>query len=169
MERTECLAMGKDNDRLKAEMINAINSGGAWFSTRANNYLKIAPGDGGKLYARECIVSNGEVSGKAYTFGTDWFDISFHGRLVDIYVDPDTLKVWENEELAGTGNLAAFCRQADSEALSGNIYPYHIDGAPFAENLMPSEGRMGRGGGILSKFDIAIVDGKKVPVTKEEH
>jgi hypothetical protein len=34
---------------------------------------------------------------------------------------------------------------------------------------MPSESRMGRGGGILSKFDIAIVDGKKVPVTKEEN
>ena len=38
----ECLAMGKDNESLKAEMISAIRSGGAWFSTRENNYLKIA-------------------------------------------------------------------------------------------------------------------------------
>ena len=48
------------------------------------------------------------------------------------------------------------------------MHPYHIDGAPFAENIMPSEARMGRKDGILSKIDIAIVDGKKVPVTKEE-
>lgn len=165
----ECLAMGKDNDSLKAEMISAIRSGGAWFSTRENNYLKIADsGEGGRLCARECIVNDGAVSGRAYTFGNDWFDISFHGRLVDIYVDPDTLKVWDEEELNGSGKLAAFCRQADSEALAGNMHPYHIDGAPFAENLMPSEARMGRKDGILSKIDIAIVDGKKVPVTREE-
>ena len=161
--------MGKDNDRLKAEMIEAIRSGGAWFSTRDNNYLKIADsGEGGGLCARECIVKDGAVTGRAYTFGTDWFDISFHGSLVDIYVDPDTLKVWDEDELNGSGKLAAFCRQADSEALSGDIHPYHIDGAPFAENLMPSEERMGRRGGILSKIGVAVVDGKKVPVTKED-
>ena len=161
--------MGKDNDRLKAEMIEAIRSGGAWFSTRDNNYLKIADsGEGGGLCARECIVKDGAVTGRAYTFGTDWFDISFHGSLVDIYVDPDTLKAWDEDELNGSGKLAAFCRQADSEALSGDIHPYHIDGAPFAENLMPSEERMGRRGGILSKIGVAVVDGKKVPVTKED-
>lgn len=176
--------MADSKDRLKAEMISRIDSGGAWFSTRPGSNLKIgAAGPGGSLYARECVIGqDGSMHGAAYTFARDWFDISFHGRLVDIYIDPDTMKSWdvtydeargayftsEGDRLTDTG-LAEFCRQADKEAASGRISPYHIDGAPFAKNLEPSELRMGRGRSILSLVDIVEKDGKKIAVTKDQN
>lgn len=175
--------MAKDNDQIKAEMIKRINSGGAWFSTREQNYLKIAAGgQENSLYARECIIADdGTMTGEAYTFGTDWFDISFHGRLVDIYIDPDSLKIWdvrydrdrgtyaaEGDGAGPSGSLLAFCRDADMEALSGSIRAYHIDGAGFARNLGASEMRMGRKKDIRSLVDIVEKDGKKTAVTKDE-
>ena len=86
--------MTADNDRIKADMIAGINSGGAWFRTRENNYLKIGRSDTDDcLYAMACAVGpENVINAGAYSFGTDWFDISFHGSLIDIYVDPDTLQ-----------------------------------------------------------------------------
>ena len=40
---------------------------------------------------------------------------------------------------------------------------------PNSQRTHEQLSEMGRKGGILSRIDIAIVDGKKVPVTKEEH
>lgn len=180
------MIMAKDNDLLKAEMIDSINSGGAWFTTRENNYLKIGCTDNDdRLCARVCILKGGSLqdgssdpagasgtqepvlTGKAYTFGRDWFDISFHGRLTDIYVDPDTLESWDirfdpdkgtyqdpGSERSASGALMTFCSLADSEALAGVEGAYKIDGAGFADELMPSEERMGRRKGIFSLVDI---------------
>ena len=151
-------------------MIDEIFSGGAWFTTRENCFIKIGgSGNDGLMYARVCIIEakpdaaavDTVLRGGAYTFGTDWFDISFHGRLIDIYVDPDTLKTWDirYDEEHGTymspgnglikdGSLVEFCRQADQEVLSGavngGIKAYQIDGAGFAKELPPSEKKMGR-------------------------
>lgn len=161
--------MSRD-DLLKAEMIDAIHLGGAWFTTRDNCFIKIgSSGNEDLMYARVCIIeaesksaaADNALRGGAYTFGTDWFDISFHGRLIDIYVDPDTLKTWDirYDEEHGTymspgnglikdGSLVEFCRQADQEVLSGavngGIKAYQIDGAGFAKELPPSEKKMGR-------------------------
>ena len=182
-EKRRCV-MANDNDRIKAEMIKGINSGGAWFSTRENNYLKIgSSGQENRLYARECVIAeDGTMTGEAYSFGTDWFDISFHGRLVDIYIDPDSLKTWDvrydrekgtyaaGDDGAGpSGSLLAFCRDADREALSGRVKAWHIDGAGFARNLEASELRMGRKKSILSLVDIVEEDGRKVAVTKDKN
>ena len=157
--------MADGNNSLKAEMIGRINKGGAWFTTRKGNYLKITGSDAGSgmSAAAFAIADDKTVSAAAYTFGTDWFDISFHGGLIDIYVDPDTLKRREiviegpdslkliSEDGAGdsTSRLAAFCRQAYMELMasspaSGLSGAYHIDGAGFAAELTPSEARMGR-------------------------
>lgn len=157
--------MAKQNDNLKSEMITRINEGGAWFSTRENNYLKIGRSGEG-LCARACVIRDGELTGSAYTFGTDWFDISFHGRLTDIYVDPDTLRKWDfrydpergtvYDSAEGTTpplQLTEFCRQADQEALQGVKDAFHIDGAGFASELTPSEAKMGRTRDIHSIVD----------------
>ncbi|MBQ6315512.1 MAG: hypothetical protein IKE85_01165 [Mogibacterium sp.] len=152
--------MADNNDLIKAQMIQAINNGGAWFSTRENNFLRI--GAAGTMLAKECILEDGRVTGNAYTFGTDWFDISMHGRWTDIYVDPDTLKVWEIDEDTDyskfPADLALFCREADEEALAGITGAYHIDGTGFAQNLKPSEERMGKKEDILSKVDLSVLE-----------
>jgi len=184
LNRKECVMSGK-TDKLKAEMLEKMRNGGAWFRTRKDNYLKIEfiPSDN-CYYARECVImpadrSSGNsienrpgITGGAYTFGTDWFDIHFHGfggKWLDIYVDPDTLRSWEvvyddeggisfepmqsaidgAENSAGDpglppSKLKEFCIQADHEALAGLSDTYHLDGAAFARFLAPSEERMGK-------------------------
>lgn len=175
---------GKD-ELLRSEMIDAVYHGGAWFSTREDAYLKIAyDGSDGLMYARECVLDRssdpdldpdrdaagdaqpaGEepacrLRGGAYTFGTDWFDISFHGRLIDIYVDPDTLKYWDvrNDGEHGTylnsadgpvseGRLIEFCRRADSEVLetpAGGASAEHESDMPRADaDDTPADARIG--------------------------
>ena len=159
--------MADDRDAIKSEMIERINSGGAWFCTRPDNYLRIglSPSDN-LIYARECVLGEGTITGGAYMFGTDWFDISFHGRWVDIYVDPDSLRYWElvYDEKSGTyrpadasalpERLAAFCRQAEQEAADGITGAFHIDGTGFTHDLVPSEERMGRKEDILAKVGL---------------
>ena len=180
-------------------MIAGINSGGVWFRTRENNYLKIGRSDTDDcLYAMACAVkpadagtsgagagasgcgdsssTRGNAHGYtlvagAYTFGTDWFDISFHGRLIDIYVDPDTLQHWDviysepvlqlkdaDGRIENASRLALFCRQADREIReameSGAVLKaFQIDGAGFARELEPSEAKMGRRKSIFSLVD----------------
>ena len=159
------MIMGRDNDALKAEMINAINEGGAWFTTRENCYIKIGKSEAGELlYARVCILKDGALTGGAYSFGTDWFDISFHGRLIDIFADPDSLKYYDmrHDDEQGTylntddgpvhegSSLIEFCRKADEEVLAGNVRGFMIDGTGFAKELPPSEKKMGRTKDIFS-------------------
>lgn len=161
--------MSKEQDLQKADMINRIHNGGAWFCTRKGNYLKISSVSEGLLYARECIVRDGTITGGAYTFSTDWFDISFHGRWIDIYIDPDTLSSWDvvrSEEgslrfMPVTGSsyqpadLEHFCAEADREVLAGPPAAFHLDGASFTQYLAPSEERMGSRESILSKVDLS--------------
>lgn len=145
------------NDLLKQEMLAAIFHGGAWFSTRNNNYLKIAFNEtDGCLYARECMIKDGTLEGGAYTFGTDWFDIYFHGRYIDIYTNPETFKRWKvwydaergtcysapADQMERAKRLVAFCRQADEEALAGGLKAYHISSADFAKVIELSEERL---------------------------
>ena len=76
-------------EALKSEMIERIRSGGAWFTTRKDKYVKIGFSEADNCYfARECFFKDDALEGGAYSFGTDWFDISFHGKYIDIYVDP---------------------------------------------------------------------------------
>ena len=136
----------KRNEELKSVMLEDIKSGGAWFNTRQDKYVKIGFSEADNCYfARECFLADGDLEGGAYTFGTDWFDISFHGRYIDIYVDPDTFKSWpinyspdrgtrlkDSEEAVGQAErLLEFCRQADNEALAGITRSYQIDGTNF--------------------------------------
>jgi hypothetical protein len=159
--------MAEDKDLLKADMIENINKGGAWFTTREGSYLKIGRNDtDAGMFAAAFAVNNGEIEAGAYTFGSDWFDISFHGSLIDIYVDPDTLKHWDvvYEDESGSGSrsmnlksddgslenmsrIALFAKQADAElraSLPDRLPAYRIDGAGFARELTPSEAKMGR-------------------------
>lgn len=164
--------MSENSDSLKKKMIDEIFSGGAWFTTRENCFIRIGgSGNDGLMYARVCIIeakpdaaADTVLRGGAYTFGTDWFDIRFHGRLVDIYVDPETLEAWDvrYDEKHGTylnsengrvkdGALVEFCSQADQEVLaavlnggSEGISAFPIDGTGFAKELPPSEKKMGR-------------------------
>lgn len=160
--------MSREQDLLKSEMTKKIYNGGAWFSTREGNYLKIGYSESdNRLYARECVFRDGTMTGAAYTFGTDWFDISMRGRRTDIYVDPDTLKKWEirYEPEHGTKfrsaegeprppmQLMNYCKQADQEVLAGGLNAYHIDSAGFAEEMEPSEGRTGKLADILKKAE----------------
>ena len=89
--------MSKADDMLQAEMLEKIKSGGAWFTTRIDHFVKIRYDEFEDCYyARECFFNEGKLEGGAYTFGTDWFDISFHGRgYIDIYADPDSFQSWE--------------------------------------------------------------------------
>ena len=69
----------------KSAMINSIRSEGAWFITRKDKYVKIGFSEADDCYfARECFLKDGVLEGGAYSFGTDWFDISFHGKYIDI-------------------------------------------------------------------------------------
>ena len=139
--------MGNKRDALKSEMIANIRSAGAWFTTRKDKFVKIGFSETDNCYfARECFLKDGGLEGGAYSFGTDWFDISFHGKYIDIYVDPDTFKEWpvvwsaesgtryeSKDECVGRAKRAVdFCRQADAEALAGVSDAYHIDGTNFS-------------------------------------
>ena len=146
--------MKKENEMLRREMLDAIKNGGAWFCTRKDKYLKIGYSEADDCYvARECFIKEGALEGGAYTFGTDWFDISFHGRYIDIYVDPETVRRWniwydpekgtcydsEEKNNAWLERVFEFCRQADAEALNGINDPYMISGADFSGIIPLSE------------------------------
>ena len=133
-------------EALKSEMIEKIRSEGAWFTTRKDKYVKIGfSGTDNCYFARECFLKDGSLEGGAYSFGTDWFDISFHGKYIDIYVDPDTFRQWpvsfdpENgtsyekaEEPSGQAErMLKFCKRADHEALLGIKDAYEISGTNF--------------------------------------
>lgn len=133
-------------EAVKSEMIENIRSGGAWFTTRKDKYVKIGYSEADNRYfARECFFKDGTLEGGAYSFGTDWFDISFHGKYIEIFADPDTFKSWPvsyssekgtcykgGEECAGQAErVLKFCRRADMEALTGIRDAYKIDGTNF--------------------------------------
>ena len=135
-------------------MLESIRNGGAWFNTRQDKFIKIGYSETDNCYfARECFLKDGGLDGGAYSFGTDWFDISFHGRYIDIYVDPETFKSWpirydaergtlyENtDEGVGQGErILEFCKQADKEALEGITRSFQIDSANFDAVMQLSE------------------------------
>jgi hypothetical protein len=146
--------MKNNHDALKREMLDKIKNGGAWFCTRENNYVKIAYSETDNcLYARECFIKEDGLEGGAYTFGMDWFDISFHGKYIDIYADADSFKSWnvwydsekgtcykaEDRVREMAKRVMQFCKQADQEALSGDIAPYKIDGTNFDKIIEMSQ------------------------------
>lgn len=153
--KNRMIIMKNRDESLKPEMLDKIMSGGAWFSTGKNKYLKIGYSETDDcLIARECTVTDeGSLEGGAYTFGTDWFDICFHGRYIDIYVDPKTFRRWDvwydpekgtrfkapEDRIKKAERIAKFCRQADGEALAGGIEPYMITGADFSNVIELSE------------------------------
>ena len=138
--------MRNRKEELKSKMLEDIRKDGAWFNTRKDKFIKIGFSETDNCYfARECFFKEGSLDGGAYSFGTDWFDISFHGRYIDIYVDPETFKSWpihydaergtryeDADECVGMAErLLRFCRQADKEALDGITKSYQIDSANF--------------------------------------
>lgn len=142
------------NEMLKRDMLDKIKELGAWFCTRPDNYLKIGYSETDDCYfARECVLKDGGLVGGAYSFGTDWFDISFHGKYIEMFADPETFKRWDiyydkdkgtcfrdSDGAAGmAGRMLEFCREADEDALRGGLNPYHIDRAAFAETIELSE------------------------------
>ncbi len=135
-------------------MFEAIRNGAAWFTTRKDKYVRIGYSQEDDCYfARECFFRDGVLEGGAYSFGTDWFDISFHGRRIDIYADPDTFRCWEifydpqkgtyckdrDNQSGQFKRLYEFCRRADKEALAGIRDPYEIDGTNFEVIIELSE------------------------------
>lgn len=154
--------MANKKEALKSGMIGNIRSGGAWFTTRKDKYVKIGFSEADNCYfARECFLKDGSLEGGAYSFGTDWFDISFHGRYIHIYADPDTFRQWPVLYRAGAGTVYSraadqaegggsglsgqaerilkFCRQADAEALAGIDAAYEINGTNF-EHIISVKG-----------------------------
>jgi hypothetical protein len=138
--------MNSIKEALKSGMIEIIRSGGAWFTTRKDKFVKIGFSEPDNCYfARECFFKEDTLEGGAYSFGTDWFDISFHGKYIDIYVDPDTFKQWPVSYSAGRGTsydrseepsgqaerMLKFCKRADREALLGITDAYEISGTNF--------------------------------------
>ena len=84
-----------NKEKLQKEMFDSIRDGGAWFCTGTGRYVKIGYSKENNCYfARECFLKDGGLEGGAYSFGTDWFDISIRGRHTDIYADADTFKSW---------------------------------------------------------------------------
>lgn len=143
-------------EQLQREMLESIRAGGAWFSIRDDNNIKIGYSPEDDCYiARECRFRESGLEGGAYTFGTDWFDISFHGKYIDIYVDPETFRRWpvvhdasrgthfeSAKESAGIAErVLEFCKQADAEALAGVEGAYKIDGANFDKVMELSDGK----------------------------
>ena len=138
--------MQKDKELLQHEMLESIRNGGAWFTTWKDKFIKIEYSKADDCYfARECFKVEGGLEGGAYTFGTDWFDINFHGRNIDIYVDPASFRRWpvsydavrgtfyDSEECIGMAErVLRFCKLADREALAGGLDPYKISGANFS-------------------------------------
>jgi len=138
--------MKTKKEALKSEMIENIRGGGAWFTTRKDKCVKIGFSEADNCYfARECFLKDGTLEGGAYSFGTDWFDISFHGKYIDIYADPDTFKQWPVNYSAEKGTsydkaddpagqaerMLKFCKKADREALLGIADAYEISGTNF--------------------------------------
>ncbi len=138
--------MNGKKEALKSEMIEKIRSEGAWFTTRKDKYVKIGfSGTDNCYFARECFFKDGTLEGGAYSFGTDWFDISFHGKYIDIYADPDTFRQWQVRYIPGSGTrykdgeecagqaerILKFCKRADREALLGITDAYEISGTNF--------------------------------------
>ena len=138
--------MNSKKEAVKSEMIEKIRSGGAWFTTRKDKYVKIGFSEPDNCYfARECFFRDGSLEGGAYSFGTDWFDIRFHGKYIDIYADPDTFRQWpvsfisgkgtcykDGEECAGQSErMLKFCKRADREALLGVTGAYERSGTNF--------------------------------------
>ena len=138
--------MKNTKEELKSGMIEKIRNGGAWFTTRKDRYVKIGFSSPDNCYfARECFLKDGTLEGGAYSFGTDWFDISFHGRYIHIYADPDTFRQWpvsysdewgtwydKDEDPAGQAErMLKFCTRADREALLGITDVYEISGTNF--------------------------------------
>ena len=149
----------EENEHLQREMLEKIMAGGAWFVTRKGHYTWIGFSKTlDCLCARECFLREAAagtqereagisgLEGGAYTFGTDWFDISFHGRRIDIYADADSFRSWDvwydpekgtcfkaPENSRERARLVAdVCREADRQALAGITEAYHIDGTNFA-------------------------------------
>ena len=133
-------------DALKSAMIEKIRGEGAWFTTRKDKFVKIGFSGTDKCYfARECFFKDGALEGGAYSFGTDWFDISFHGKYIEIFADPDTFRSWpvswtaengtrykDGAECAGQAErVLKFCKRADFEALQGTPDAFKIDGTNF--------------------------------------
>ena len=149
--KNRMIIMKNRDESLKPEMLDKIMSGGAWFSTGKNKYLKIGYSETDDcLIARECTVTDeGSLEGGAYTFGTDWFDICFHGRYIDIYVDPKTFRRWDvwydpekgtcfkapDDRKEQAKRVFEFCKQADGEAFAGGLKPYKIDSTNFDKIL----------------------------------
>lgn len=138
--------MNSKKEAMKSGMIEKIRSEGAWFTTRKDKYVKIGFSETDNCYfARECFFKDNNLEGGAYSFGTDWFDISFHGRYIDIYADPDTFRQWpvsysteygtrydKTEEPSGQADrILKFCKRADVEALQGITDAYEIYGTNF--------------------------------------
>ena len=145
-EQREVMDMISKKEAVKGEMIEKIRSEGAWFTTRKDKYVKIGFSEADNCYfARECFLKDGTLEGGAYSFGTDWFDISFHGKYIDIYVDPDTFRQWpvgystergtfcdKSDDSAGQAErILKFCKRADREALLGIKGAYEINGTNF--------------------------------------
>ena len=145
-EQREVMDMISKKEAVKGEMIEKIRSEGAWFTTRKDKYVKIGFSEADNCYfARECFFKDGMLEGGAYSFGTDWFDISFHGKYIDIYVDPDTFRQWpvgystergtfcdKSDDSAGQAErILKFCKRADREALLGIKGAYEINGTNF--------------------------------------
>lgn len=136
----------KEVGKLQAEIMEKILHGGAWFTTRRERFVKIEYSEiDGCYFARECNLKDDSLEAFAYSFGTDWFDISIRGPHIDIYSDPDTFKTWEIWYERGTGTMfnsaykateigkrmIEFCREADREVLSEINEPYEISGTNF--------------------------------------
>ena len=145
-EQREVMDMISKKEAVKGEMIEKIRSEGAWFTTRKDKYVKIGFSEADNCYfARECFFKDGILEGGAYSFGTDWVDISFHGKYIDIYVDPDTFRQWpvgystergtfcdKSDDSAGQAErILKFCKRADREALLGIKGAYEINGTNF--------------------------------------
>ena len=131
-----------NKEKLQKEMLDKIRAGGAWFCTGTDRYTKIGYSRENNCYfARECFLKDGGLEGGAYSFGTDWFDISIRGRHTDIYADADTFKSWDIEADPESGDnkddavasrgLIEFCRDADAEALAGIDDAYRISSTNF--------------------------------------
>ncbi len=147
--------MNKDktegNEMLRREMLDSINQGGAWFIVPNKVLVKIGRDPAsGLLFARECRFKDDVLECSAYSFGTDWFDISFHGPYIDIFADAESFQRWDIWYDTSKGTLSKtrddgkepslrlveFCTQADKEALSGTTNPYIISGTNFSKIIV---------------------------------
>lgn len=133
-------------EALKRDMLEAITSGGCWFCTRKNKYVKIGYDEvDGVIFARECHLKDDGMEGGAYTFAMDWFDLSVRPRSIDIYADAESFESWDiwYDSQNGTCNktredgrdpslrLINFCARADQEALAGLPRYYTINSTNF--------------------------------------